>query len=339
MTAKAVRRGAPGGFSWNLVVLVVGGLVFAVLPYILPAGEQGVAVRTLIFALLGVAWNLMSGVGGMFSFGHAAYFGIGAYTGAYLLVVHGISPWAGMAVGAVLAAFFGVVTAFLSFRYKLKGAYFALATFAFAEMLRLLVSNLGVLNKTVGFNVQLIHGSSWVKLQFPAGSKLYYWIPLALLALAVAVTIALRGSRTGQYVMAVRDDEEAASSLGVNVMRYKLTAVAISAAITAATGVYYVQYYLYVNPDTAFGASVSIQAIVPAIIGGVGTLWGPVIGALIVGPLSEATSSLLNNPPAVLAFLGGRNGLDVMLYAALLVVIVVFLPRGVYGSIRARLRP
>lgn len=326
------------GAARQLLVLVVGTVLLALLPLGLPASLQAVAVRTLIFAIIAVAWNIMSGYGGMFSFGHAAFFGLGAYTDAYLLVEHGISPWISMVVGALIAAVFGVLTAFLSLRYKLAGAYFALATFAFAEMLRLLVSNVGFLRKTEGFNIPILPAPSWAKLQFAQDSDLYFWIPLGLLALALAVNIALVHSRSGQFVMATRDDDTAAESLGIAVMRYRLLAVAISAGITAVAGAFYTQYYLFVSPDNAFGSAVSVEAIVPAVIGGIGTIWGPVIGAAVIGPLSEITARVLRNPPAALSFLDGKNGLDVASYAVLLIVIVLFLPRGVYGSVKARLR-
>jgi branched-chain amino acid transport system permease protein len=138
--------------------------------------------------------------------------------------------------------------------------------------------------------------------------------------------------------MATRDDQTAAEALGIPVLRYRLVAVAVSAALTAVAGVFYAQYYLYINPDNAFGANISIEAIVPVIIGGIGTIWGPVIGAAIIGPLSELTTSVLRNPPAELAFLQGKSGLDVASYALLLILIVLFLPGGVYGSLKARFR-
>ncbi len=341
--AEPSARSAAGtvpatGPARQFLVLGVGLLLLALLPAVLPARLDAVAVRTLIFAIMAVGWNIMSGYGGMFSFGHAAFFGIGAYTDAYLLTAHGISPWMSMVLGGALAAVFAVATAYLSLRYRLTGAYFALATFAFAQMLLLLVSNMDVFHTTEGFNIPILPAPSVSMLQFDQGSDWYYWIPLGLLAIAVAANITLVHSKTGQYVMASRDDEVAATSLGVPVMRYRLIAVAISAAITAIAGVYYTQYYLFVGPDNAFGADVSVEAIVPAVIGGIGTIWGPVVGAAIIGPLSEWTTSLLRDPPSMLSFLAGKNGLDVAVYAALLIVIVLFLPRGVYGTLRARLR-
>jgi branched-chain amino acid transport system permease protein len=317
--------------------LAVLGLLVAVLipvPLVLPAAQQAVAVRVLLFALMAVGWNLMSGFGGMFSFGHAAYFGIGAYTGVWLLVERDVSPWLGMLAGAALAAGFGVLIGFLALRYRLRGAYFALATFAVAEMLRLLATSSDVVNRAVGYNVPLLDGTSWSMLQFPAGSPNYFWAGLGLVAAAVAISLLYLRSRVGQCTLASRDDELAAASVGVPVMRYRLTTIALSAAITSVAGVFYVQYYLYVNPDLAFGASVSIQAILPAVIGGVGTVWGPVAGAAILGPLSDVTATLLRQPPEFLSFLAGRGGLDVMLYAALLIVIVLVLPQGVYGAVR-----
>lgn len=321
----------------QLAVLAAVTVAAAALPFVLPPAQEAVAVRVLIFALMGTAWNVMSGFGGMFSFGHAAFFGLGAYADAYLLVVHGVSPWVGMACGALLAAGFGVLTGFLSLRYRLKGAYFALATFAFAEMLHLFAINFEPVQGAAGLNVPLIEGSSAWMLQFPAGSASYFWAILGLTVLAVAATIWLLSAKLGQYVLAIREDEAAASSLGIPVMRYKLVTIAISAAMTAVAGAFYTQYYLFVNPDLGFGSAVSIQAILPSVIGGVGTIWGPLIGAMILGPLSDIAATLLRNPPEVLSFLAGRSGLDVILYAALLVIIVLALPKGLYGALTARL--
>lgn len=327
--------------TWLLRQLVALGIlmvVLAILPLVLSDRVESIAVRTLIFAIMAVGWNLMSGYGGMFSFGHAAFFGVGAYTDAYLLIEHGISPWISMVVGAVIAAVVGVLIAFLCLRYRLAGPYFALATFAFAQMFLLLVQNLEVFHKTEGFNVEILPSDSWAKLQFQQGNPIYFWIPLAILGLGVLTTILFAHSRSGQFVQAVRDDENAAASLGINAMRHRLLTVALSCGLTAMAGAYYTQYYLFVGPEQAFGSQVSIEAIVPAVIGGIGTVWGPVIGAAIIGPLSDFVSTLLRNPPGFLDFLQGTAGLDVALYSVILIAIVLFLPKGVFGSIRDRWR-
>ena len=323
---------------WGRHLAVLAGLVvlLAPLPLLLPTAQQAVGVRVLLFAIMAVGWNVMSGFGGMFSFGHAAYFGLGAYVSVWLLVEQGISPWIGMLAGMVAAALFAVLIGFLALRYRLKGAYFALATFAFAEVLRLVAINNDLVNRAVGYNVPLRSESSLAFMQFEPGSPMYFWIALVLTVAALGASIAFLRSRTGRFAVAVRDDEEAAAAVGIPVMRTKLLTIALSAAITSVAGTFYVQYYFFVDPDVAFGSSVSIQAILPAVIGGVGTIWGPAIGALVLGPLNDITASLLRNPPPALDFLQGRAGLDVIVYAILLIVIVLLLPQGVYGALRER---
>lgn len=323
---------------WNrhLAVVAVLAVLLVPLPLVLPGAQEAVVVRVMIFAILAIGWNVMSGFGGMFSFGHAAYFGLGAYTTAWLLVEGGVSPWIGMAAGMVVAAMFAVVIGFLALRYKLRGAYFALATFAFAEMLRLWATNSDFVNRAEGYHVPLLPESSWWYLQFEPGSPNYFWVALALTVAALVVSILFLRSRPGQFTMAARDDEEAAASIGIPVMRYKLMTMALAGAISSVAGAFYVQYYLFIDPDLAFGSSQSIQAILPAVIGGVATIWGPVIGAAVLGPLSDVTATVLRNPPPFLDFLQGRGGLDVILYGLLLIVIILLLPKGIYGALRDR---
>ncbi|HET7400097.1 MAG TPA: branched-chain amino acid ABC transporter permease [Intrasporangium sp.] len=342
MTQTAtVDRAAPTPLPrrpWNrhLVAIGVLAVVMAPVPLVLPPSQQAIAVRVLILALMSIGWNIMSGFGGMFSFGHASYFGLGAYTTAWLLVQHHVSPWIGMASGILVASLFAVVSGFLALRYRLKGAYFALATFAFAEMFRLLATNSDLVNRAAGYHVPLQVDESWWLLQFAPASPNYFWIALAFVVLALVISVAFLRSRTGQFTLAVRDDQDAAAALGIAVTRHKLTTMALSAGITSVAGGFYVQYYLFIDPDLAFGSAVSIQAILPAVIGGVGTIWGPLVGAVILGPLSDVTATLLRNPPEFLAFLAGRGGLDVMIYGLLLIVIILVLPQGIYSAIRER---
>ncbi len=319
--------------------LVLGALAVALLfvPLFLDGAGIEVAVRILMFGMLATAWNIMAGYAGLFSFGHAAYFGLGAYSGAYLLVEHGLSPWVGMAVGMVLGAAFAALTGFLSFRYKLTGAYFVLTTFAFAEMLRLIALNLDLVNGAVGFRVPIVREATVWDLQFTPGSPAYYYVILGMLLVTLVVTITLARSRSGYYIVAIRDNEDAAASLGVNPLRYKLLAVSVSGALTAAGGTFYFQFLFFIDPPIAFGAPISVEILLPAIIGGMGTLWGPLVGAALLVPLSELTSSLVRSPPGFLGFLEGRSGVDLMIFGALLVAIIIFLPRGVYGTIVDRI--
>jgi branched-chain amino acid transport system permease protein len=323
-------------FDGNMIAVLVLVVLAVPLPLLLEQGQEAVAVRVLIFAMLGMSWNIMSGFGGMFSFGHAAYFGIGGYTSSILLVNLGISPWIGMVAGMGVAAVYGVIVGWLCFRYKLKGTYFALATFAFAEMLRIVVQSAEVLNASVGWNVPLIKGSSWWMMQFPAGSPNYFWLGLGLMAACLIVTILFVRSKAGRFTVAIREDETAASSLGVPVLRYKLTAIAISGAIGAVAGVFYTQYYLFIDPELGFGAYRSIEAILIPVVGGIGTIWGPIVGSVLLAPLNDITAAILRNPPPFLEFLEGRTGLDVMLYAVLIIVIILFLPKGVFGTIKEK---
>ncbi len=317
----------------NLKVLVAVAIVLAILPFGLQGATLEIGVRILLFAMLGTAWNLMAGYAGLFSFGHAAYFGIGAYATAVLQVDYGWSPWLGMLVGMALAGLFAILTGYLSFRYRLKGAYFVLTTFAFAEMLRLIFLHWEFVNRAIGFRVPLLRDSSWASMQFLPGSRAYYYVALAMLLAVLIIVIVLMRSRSGYYIVAIRDNEEAAAALGVNPMRYKLHAVALSGALTAMGGTFYFQYIFFIDPALAFGPAVSIQILLPAIIGGMGTMWGPLIGAFILVPLGEMTSGLVRTPPEVLSFLTGRAGLDLVLFGALLVAIIMFLPKGVYGSV------
>ncbi|GAB2453940.1 branched-chain amino acid transport system permease protein [Conyzicola lurida] len=320
-------------FPYEYVILTVILIAGAALPFILPAAEMAIAVRVLVFALMGIGWNIMSGFGGMFSFGHAAYFGIGSYTAGFMLVEFGVSPWIGLVVGMVVAVIAAVGISYLAFRYKLEGAYYAMSTFAFAEMLRLFVSGNDALHRTVGFTVPVLPESSFAMFQFDAGSPLYFWIGLVMVGIALLTSIVFLRSRTGRFTLAARDNEMAASALGINVLRYKLTAVAISAAITASAGVLYLQFYMFIDPDLAFGAHVSNNAIITTVVGGAGTIWGPLVGAIIMAPLSDVVAGFLRNPPEQLSFLAGHGGLDLLLYAVILIAFVILLPKGIYGTI------
>ena len=319
----------------HFTTLVIGTLILLPMPLFLSSFQMSVAVQILLFALLAVGWNVMGGFGGHFSFGHAAFFGIGAYATAYLLIHYHLSPWLGMLIGAALAAIFGVCVGFLSFRYNLKGVYFALATFAFAEILRLLANASSLVNASVGLSIPISSGSSWMALQFPENSPSYYYIALGLLVSGLLAVIFLVRSRSGWFTIALREDEDAASALGIHPMRYKLQAVAISAAITAVGGGFYVIYYFFINPDLAFGSAVSIEILLPAVLGGAGTIWGPVVGSFFIMLLSQYTTSLVRNPPAFLGFLQGSSGIDIAIYGLLLILLVLYLPRGIYGTLRS----
>ncbi len=308
------------------------GVVLAIVPAVVDQFLLSLAILTLYWAYLGNAWNIMGGYAGQFSFGHAVFYGIGAYTSTVLLVDFSLSPWVGLLAGAALAATFGAAMGFLLFRFGIRGHFFALGTFAVAEMVRLVSTELEFINTSIGIHVPLVRGDSWIRLQFERTLANYYYVILGLFLAGLLVTIIVSRRRIGYYFQAIREDEAAAAALGVDVLRTKIMAVAISGALTAIGGSFFAQYFLFVDPTLAFGVSVSVQILLRPIVGGVGTIWGPLVGALLLTPLSELTKELVRNPPAFLSVIQGRAGVDVMIFGALLIIVVLFIPDGLVGA-------
>jgi branched-chain amino acid transport system permease protein len=292
-----------------------------------PAAASPYVLRILIMTLYGAylaqCWNLLGGYAGQFSFGHATFFGIGAYSTALLFARGGISPWLGMLAGAALAAAAGLFIGVLSFRYGLRGPYFGLVTLAFAEVCRIAVTNWRWLGGAMGVLIPL-RPSFWT-LQFPEPAA-YYYLILVMTAGITALVLALERSRLGLFMEAVREDVDAAEALGVDATRTRLVAMGVSAAATALAGTFYVQLFSYVDPTLAFGIDVSVAAILPNIIGGAGTALGPLAGSVILIPLGEWMR----------AHLGGYRGVHLMIYGALLVAAIMLLPHGLVGALRRR---
>jgi branched-chain amino acid transport system permease protein len=278
----------------------------------------------LLFAYLGSAWNILGGYAGQFSFGHAAYFGLGAYTSTLLFLRLGVSPWLGMLAGGVLAAAFGLGAGYLSFRYGLRGPYFSLVTLAFAEMLRVIAVN----TKAVGSSLGLVIPSrEAAPASFVFAGKLpYYYVILTMALLAVVITRRLEASRLGYALRAVRENEDAAEAAGVDALGMKLRAMALSSFLTALGGTFYAQYFAYIDPTITFGPAVSIQGLLQAIVGGAGTAVGPLIGSFVLTPISELSRAAIR----------GRAGVDVMVYGLVLILVISFLPNGLMGLVRRR---
>jgi branched-chain amino acid transport system permease protein len=276
-------------------------------------------MMTLYAALLAQAWNLLGGFGGQFSFGHALFFGCGAYAQAVAQLQGGINPWLALPLAVAVAAAVGLFVGALSFRYGLKGSYFALVTLAFAEVARILATSAGFTGGGVGLMIPLKESAA--NLQF--GSRRgFVLLVLGFVVAALLATCWLRHSRFGARLMAVRDNEDAARAVGVDPLRTKLAATGLSAAFTGAAGAFYVQVFQYIDPAIAFGPHVSVEALVGAIVGGMGTLWGPVLGALVLHTLSDLTRNLF----------GALPGINLVIYGAVLVLIVMFMPRGIAGA-------
>jgi branched-chain amino acid transport system permease protein len=285
-------------------------------------------VAALLIALVGQGWNLLGGYGGQYSFGHAAFFGTGAYVTAILQMRYGVNAWVGFVIGIAAGALVGAVIGALSFRSGLRGSYFALVTLAFAEVLRIIASVAPITGAGVGTLIRLDLRPEAFQFQSRAP---FYWIILALVAGSLVLARLIEDSRFGAYLVAVRENEEAASALGVDAMLVKLAAMTISAAITAAGGCFYAQYYLFIDSGIAYGPWISVEALLAPIIGGIGTVFGPLLGALVVRALGEGAKLITGHAP----------GLDLVIYGSVLVLVVAFAPRGIAGfvaDLRQRLR-
>ena len=284
--------------------------------------ESGVVLTFVMMALyatlMAQAWNILGGYGGQFSFGHALFFGTGAYVQAMAQINLGINAWLALALAVAAAAGVGVFVGALSFRYGLKGSYFALVTLAFAEVFRIIAVSVGFTGGGVGLMLPL--QESFANLQF-GSRKGYIVLVLGFVVAALVVTAWLRHSRFGAQLQAVRDNEDAARAIGVDPWRVKLGAITLSGGFMGAAGAFYVQVFQYIDPAIGFGPHTSVEALVAAIVGGMGTLWGPVLGALMLHLLADLTRNLFGQLP----------GLNMVIYGTVLVVIVMFLPRGLSG--------
>ena len=276
-------------------------------------------IRVLLFAFIGVAWNLMGGYAKQLSLGHAAYFGLGAYTSTILEIKFGISPWIGMFAGGVVAMLASLPIGALCFR--LRGPYFAIATIATAQVLMLLFLKFrdfawGAEGTTIP-NL----GSDPLMMQFDAKAA-YYYIALALLAAGLAITYRIERSWMGYYLVAIGEDEDAAEAIGVNVLKIKRDIYLISAFLTALAGTFYIQYIYFIDPNTAFSFNISVEAALVSIVGGIGTLWGPLIGTALL----EGTSALLQS------WLGSSlGGVQLTVYSLILMAVILWRPTGLFG--------
>ena len=275
-----------------------------------------VLFRIYLFAALGLAWNLVGGYAGQLSLGHAAFFGAGAYGLALFSGKLGVSPWVAVLIGVVVALTCALLIGGVSFR--LRGPYFVLSTIAFAEVLRLVAKNLpDVTGGDVGVPVPaLFHANV---------NRDFYWAAVILAALAFAVTVAISRARFGYYLMAIREDEDTALSVGIGAAKNKLAALLISAVLTALAGALYGSLFLYIVPDQVLAIDVSNEIAIVAMLGGAGTVLGPIVGAVVLESASELFKDIFKEA-------------HLLIYGVLLVLVVLFLPEGIVGTLAALLR-
>ncbi len=312
-----------GGSSKILIFL---GVILLVLPFFLGDYLIHVLILIFFFAYLGQCWNILGGYAGQLSLGHATYFGVGAYISTLLFMNYGLTPWVGMFLGAFGAAIFGLFTGYLCFRFGLKGPYFALATLAFAEILRLISLNMMSIGGAQGLLIPLM-GNKPLLFQF-ADKKAYYYIIFGMMVLSILIVRKIEKSKMGFYFKSIHENEDAAEALGIDTQHYKLIASGLSAFLTAFGGTFYAQYLMYIQPDLTFSPFTSVEIILRAIIGGMGTVYGPILGSFILTPLSELTRTLL----------GGKTGVHIMIFGAILMFVCIYMQRGVLPWLRAIFR-
>ena len=306
-------------FGLALVILLA-------LPAVLSSYALTIVILVFFYGFLGQAWNIVGGYAGQLSAGHAAFVGVGGYTAAMLSTEWGLTPWIGMFVGAGLAALLGAVIGFLGFRFGLRGFYFVLLTVAFAEVCRIVVSNVDALGGALGLYITFTGNPRQFQFQ---DQRVYYYLALALMLLATGVAALIERRRFGIYLTAIREDETACEALGVATFKYKMLAMVVSSSLTGLGGTFYAYYLFSLQPGAVFGIPLSVEIIIRPIIGGAGTLLGPLLGSAILTPLAEVSRHYFGQ--------SGLHGAHLIVYGILLIAVVLFLPQGAYPYLRRRL--
>ncbi|MGB0208005.1 MAG: branched-chain amino acid ABC transporter permease [Candidatus Puniceispirillaceae bacterium] len=283
-------------------------------------------VLTLIFftAYIGQSWNILGGYAGQFSFGGVMFFGTGAYTSSILLTTFGIPPIIGIVFAIIAGALLGFIVGFMSFRSGLKGSYFALITLAFAELLRVLANSVEFTGGGVGLFLTYAPGLKDLQFKTPTG---FYYFALLLMLISIVIALWLERSRFGAQLVAIRENEEAAEALGINTLKCKIYAIMIMGAMGGAAGTFYAQKYLYLDPPIAYSIHLSVEMLLVTIVGGMGTVFGPLIGAFVLHIVNEIARHFIDTP-----------GLSLIVYGVILIVIISYLPNGLIGLFRKRMK-
>jgi branched-chain amino acid transport system permease protein len=308
-------------------LLGVGAVaVLLLLPAVLSSYAITVFIFIFFYAYLGQAWNIVGGYAGQLSAGHAAFLGIGAYAAALLSVEWGLTPWIGMFVGGALAAVLGTVIGYLGFRFGLRGFYFVLLTVAFAEICRIVALNTSAVGGALGYYITFTGNPRQFQFQ---RNWVYYYVALGLMLAATGIVALIERRRFGAYLIAIRQDESACEALGVDTFRYKMLAMIVSSFLTGVGGTFYAFYLFSLQPNAVFGIPLSVEIIIRAIVGGAGTVLGPVLGSFILSPLAELSRAYFTA--------AGFAGAHLVVYGVLLVAVVLFLPQGAYPYLARRL--
>ncbi len=306
--------------SKQLVYGLIAFVLFLVFPVVIRQPfPQHVVILIFMFGMMGVAWNIMGGYAGMFSFGQVAFFGVGAYTSTFLLLTYHLNPWIGLVVGGLVAALLAAAIGYPC--SNLRGHYFAIASIAFGEIVRTHFNNWKLVGAAEGLSLPMMD-ESFKNFMFHSSKLPYYYIMLAFLIVSIGICSFIATSKIGYYFRAIKESHDVAKVLGINVVRYRLIAIMISAFLTAMVGTFYAQYILYIDPESVMILPISVQIVLISMLGGAGSVMGPVIGAAILMPISEITRVMLGHK---------GTGIDMMIYGALITLISVYQPKGVWG--------
>lgn len=309
--------------NMNVKWLVLLFTILIILPFIITGRfQQNMLILILMWTSLGTAWNILGGYTGQVSLGNAIFFGIGGYSVAVLYTYWNVTPWLGIIIGISISILVSLLLALPLFR--LNAQYFAIATVALGEVLRILAVNWDLIGGAGGISILDPSANSLYAMQF--NSKVpYYYLFLVILVIVFVIMLYINSSRMGYYFRAIKANETSAASIGIDTRKYKTLAFAISAIITSVCGSIYVEYQLFVAPSTVFLNTVSMQMIMIAVFGGLGTIFGPALGALILVPLSEYTR---------VKFATILPGIDQVLYGSLIIIMVLFQPKGAFQVVK-----
>lgn len=306
--------------SKKLILFIILLIAALALPSVLKNKfYMNIVIMVIFYAALSSSWNILAGYAGQLSLGHTIFFGLGAYTSTLLLVKMGVSPWLGLFGAIIVSVGIGVLIGYPAFR--LKGPFFTLATLAFSEVIRYVAS----------FWKELTNGAMGINIPFKPGlytmmfrtKEPYYFLALAMLLIIILITYLIDRSKIGSYFIAIRENEDAAEAIGIPITRYKQYAIIVSSGLAAMTGVFYAQYILFIEPEAVFNINFSTQIALMSIIGGMGTIFGPIVGAVLLVPLNEIVRSTFS----------GLNGLNFFIYGIVLIVVVSWMPNGILPTI------
>ena len=311
-------------FSLKTVLLILFGLFSAALAPVVISSKFQLDVLTLIFftAYIGQSWNILGGYAGQFSFGGVMFFGTGAYTSSILLTSFGVPPIIGIFAAIFMGAFLGLIVGYLSFRSGLRGSYFALITLAFAELLRVLANSVEFTGGGVGLFLTYAPGLHNLQFNSPTG---FYYFSLVLLVISLAIAMWLERSRFGAQLVAIRENEDAAEALGIDTLKCKVYAIMIMGGMGGAAGTFYAQKYLYIDPPISYSIALSVEMLLVTIVGGMGTVFGPLVGSFFLHTVNEFARHFIDTP-----------GVSLIVDGFILILIISFLPNGLVGLFRKK---